>query len=106
MPLVSPLTIVVVAVPGVQVAPPQHPYTEALLGAVPQPDPDYRGHRALLAGEIANPAAPPSGCYFHPRCPYAVDLCQVEEPALREVTPGHFVKCHLATELQLQGVAV
>ncbi len=83
---------------------PLHPYTEALLGAVPHPDPDYRGHRTLLAGEIANPASPPSGCYFHPRCPYAVDECSREEPELRELQPGHFVKCHLAEELQLAGV--
>ncbi len=83
---------------------PLHPYTEALLGAVPHPDPDYRGHRTLLAGEIANPASPPSGCYFHPRCPYAVDECIHEEPELRELQPGHFVKCHLAEELQLAGV--
>ncbi len=85
---------------------PLHPYTEALLGAVPHPDPDYRGHRTLLAGEIANPANPPAGCYFHPRCPYAVEMCQAEEPALHEVVPGHFVKCHRATELQLEGVAM
>ena len=83
---------------------PLHPYTEALLGAVPHPNPDYRGHRTLLAGEIANPANPPSGCYFHPRCPYAVDECSREEPELRELQPGHFVKCHLAEELQLVGV--
>lgn len=83
---------------------PLHPYTEALLGAVPHPDPDYRGHRTLLAGEIANPASPPSGCYFHPRCPYAVDECSREEPELRELQPGHFVKCHLAEDLQLVGV--
>ncbi len=98
--------LVEVAVTEVLFRNPLHPYTEALLGAVPHPDPDYRGHRTLLAGEIANPADPPSGCYFHPRCPYAVDMCQAEEPELREVTPGHFVKCHLATELQLQGVAM
>ena len=83
---------------------PLHPYTEALMGAVPRPDPEQRGERTILEGEIANPADPPSGCYFHPRCPYAVDQCQHEEPALREVRPGHFVKCHLAEELELRGV--
>lgn len=83
---------------------PLHPYTEALLGAVPHPDPDYRDRRTLLAGEIANPADPPSGCYFHPRCAYAEDRCRMEEPDLQEVTPGHFVKCHLATEIRLQGI--
>ena len=83
---------------------PLHPYTEALMGAVPRPDPEQRGERTILEGEIANPANPPTGCYFHPRCPYAVDQCKHEEPPLREVRPGHFVKCHLAEELELRGV--
>jgi peptide/nickel transport system ATP-binding protein len=83
---------------------PLHPYTEALMGAVPRPDPEFRGKRTLLKGEIANPANPPTGCYFHPRCPYVVDQCRSEEPALREVRPGHFVKCHRAEELALRGV--
>ena len=84
---------------------PLHPYTEALMGAVPRPDPEQRGERTILEGEIANPADPPSGCYFHPRCPYAVNQCKHEEPALRELKPGHYVKCHLAEELELQGVS-
>jgi peptide/nickel transport system ATP-binding protein len=83
---------------------PLHPYTEALLGAVPRPDPDFRDKRVILEGEIANPANPPSGCYFHPRCPYAVERCKSEEPVLREVRPEHYVKCHLAEELTLNGV--
>ena len=83
---------------------PLHPYTEALMGAVPRPDPEQRGERTILEGEIANPANPPSGCYFHPRCPYAVEQCKHEEPPLREVHPGHFVKCHLAEDLELRGV--
>lgn len=83
---------------------PRHPYTEALLGAVPHPDPDYRGHRTLLAGEIANPAHPPAGCYFHPRCPYAVDECKQTEPELEEIAPGRFIKCHRAAEITLEGI--
>jgi len=83
---------------------PRHPYTEALLSAVPQPDPRIRGEAITMPGEVADPAHPPSGCYFHPRCRYCVDLCQSEEPSLREITPDHFVSCHRAEELQLLGV--
>lgn len=83
---------------------PRHPYTEALLGAVPHPDPDYRGQRTLLAGEIANPAHPPTGCYFHPRCPYAVAECEQTEPELEEIAPGRFTKCHRAAEIALEGI--
>jgi peptide/nickel transport system ATP-binding protein len=74
------------------------------MAAIPRPDPEKRGERTVLQGEIANPASPPSGCYFHPRCPYAVDHCRLEEPTLREVRPGHRVKCHLAEDLDLRGV--
>ena len=83
---------------------PRHPYTAALLSAVPEPDPRTRGKRIMLQGEVANPAAPPTGCYFHPRCPYAVDVCRTETPAWREVARGHFVGCHRADELRLAGV--
>jgi peptide/nickel transport system ATP-binding protein len=83
---------------------PKHPYTAALLSAVPEPDPRIRSKRIVLEGEVANPAAPPSGCYFHPRCAYAIDRCRTEAPALREVSPAHFVACHRAQELQLAGV--
>jgi len=83
---------------------PSHPYTEALISAVPKPDPLLRSERIVLAGEVADPANPPSGCYFHPRCKYAQERCKIEEPALREVSPEHFVSCHLAEELQLRGV--
>ena len=84
---------------------PKHPYTEALLSAIPKPDPRRRGSaRILLEGEVANPADPPSGCYFHPRCAYAQDLCNQQEPAWEEVAPGHFAKCHFANELELAGV--
>lgn len=83
---------------------PQHPYTEALLSAVPKPDPRLRTQRIILEGEVADPAHPPSGCYFHPRCKYAQDLCRTESPTLRELTPGHWVSCHRAQELTLVGV--
>jgi peptide/nickel transport system ATP-binding protein len=83
---------------------PLHPYTEALLSAVPKPDPKARQKRLLLAGEVANPANPPSGCYFHPRCRYAQERCRVEPPPLREVNPGHFAACHFAEELSLKGI--
>ena len=83
---------------------PRHPYTAALLSAVPEPDPRTRSRRIVLEGEVANPASPPSGCYFHPRCPHAVDVCRTEAPTWRETSPAHFVACHRAHELQLPGV--
>jgi peptide/nickel transport system ATP-binding protein len=83
---------------------PKHPYTEALLANVPKPDPRLRSQRIVLQGEVADPANPPSGCYFHPRCQYARDRCKIERPALREVAPGHSVACHFAEELTLRGV--
>jgi peptide/nickel transport system ATP-binding protein len=83
---------------------PKHPYTAALLSAVPEPDPRLRTRRIVLQGEVANPASPPSGCYFHPRCPHAVDICRTQAPVWREAAPAHFVACHRADELHLQGV--
>ncbi len=83
---------------------PKHPYTEALMAAVPKPDPRMRGRPIRLPGEVANPAKPPSGCYFHPRCRYAQDRCIHEEPQLEEVVPDHWVSCHRARELSLRGV--
>jgi peptide/nickel transport system ATP-binding protein len=83
---------------------PKHPYTEALLSAVPKPDPRLRTNPIVLEGDIADPANPPSGCYFHPRCHYAVDKCKTETPYLREIAPEHFVSCHRAEELSLSGV--
>ena len=83
---------------------PLHPYTEALLSAVPKPDPLQRTQRILLKGEIPDPANPPTGCYFHPRCRFCVDVCKTEFPQLRELTPGRFVACHRAEELKLDGV--
>jgi peptide/nickel transport system ATP-binding protein len=84
---------------------PRHPYTEALMSAVPQPDPDMRGKRARvrLKGEVADPANPPSGCYFHPRCRYATDRCKAEAPPLRDVGGGHLTACHYAETLNLSG---
>jgi oligopeptide/dipeptide ABC transporter ATP-binding protein len=84
---------------------PRHPYTEALLSAVPVADPRIRRQRLLLKGEVANPASPPKGCHFHPRCRYATDLCRNEAPALTEAAPGHASACHYASTLQLRGVA-
>jgi len=82
---------------------PMHPYTEALMSAVPHPDPRSKRKRILLEGDVANPANPPPGCYFHPRCRYARDACAQETPEMREVEPGHFVSCLYAEELRLQG---
>jgi peptide/nickel transport system ATP-binding protein len=86
---------------------PKHPYTEALMSAIPMPDPEYHKKRILLSGEVADPANPPSGCYFHPRCCYAKDICFVREPALLNIRPAadrpHYVACHFAEELQLKG---
>jgi peptide/nickel transport system ATP-binding protein len=81
---------------------PRHPYTAALIRAVPIPDPRVASGDVALAGDVANPADPPSGCYFHPRCPFVVERCRVEAPALREVD-GHHVRCHRADELALTG---
>jgi peptide/nickel transport system ATP-binding protein len=78
---------------------PLHPYTAALMKAVPVPDPRVASGDVALQGEVANPAHPPPGCYFHPRCPFVVDRCRVEPPALREIVPGHFARCHRADEL-------
>jgi peptide/nickel transport system ATP-binding protein len=83
---------------------PKHPYTEALLSAVPKPDPRLRSQRIILQGEVADPAHPPSGCYFHPRCRYAIDRCKNETPLLREIEPKHWASCHRAEELTLVGV--
>jgi peptide/nickel transport system ATP-binding protein len=72
---------------------PKHPYTEALLEASPRPDPEARRDRRLLEGDIPSPVHPPSGCVFRTRCPYALDACAAEVPALREVAPGRFKAC-------------
>jgi oligopeptide/dipeptide ABC transporter ATP-binding protein len=77
---------------------PVHPYTRALLSAVPIPDPEVEAQREriVLSGEVPSPLSPPSGCVFHPRCPIAVERCSREVPVLREVRPGHWGACHLA----------
>jgi oligopeptide/dipeptide ABC transporter ATP-binding protein len=74
---------------------PLHPYTEALLSAVPVPQPGAARKRIILTGDVPSPIKPPAGCRFHTRCPYAVERCRTEEPAIREVRPGHRVACHL-----------
>ncbi len=83
---------------------PLHPYTEALMSSVPKPDPKYQSERIIMQGDVADPSNPPSGCYFHPRCRYAVDKCKIEAPEYRELKPDHFVACHRAEELKLKGV--
>jgi len=75
---------------------PQHPYTKALLTAIPIPDPARRGKRQLLEGDVPSPAKPPPGCRFHTRCPIAVEGCRQEEPLHRKTESGHLVACHLA----------
>jgi oligopeptide/dipeptide ABC transporter ATP-binding protein len=74
---------------------PRHPYTEALLAAVPVPNPKLRREKRLLQGDVPSPINPPPGCTFHTRCPYVQDRCRQEVPALKEIAPGHGVSCHL-----------
>jgi len=74
---------------------PRHPYTEALLSAVPIPDPAVKRKRIVLQGDVPNPIRPPAGCHFHPRCPHVMDRCRVETPLLREIEPGRKAACHL-----------
>lgn len=83
---------------------PLHPYTEALMSSVPKPDPKYHSERIIMEGDVADPSNPPSGCYFHPRCRYAVDVCGTDPPEWRELAPDHLVACHRAEELELRGV--
>jgi len=96
--------IVETGTPGELFASPKHPYTAALISALPKPNPRTRGTSVALTGEVASPANPPSGCYFHPRCPFAMDKCRVERPNLTELSPGRTVACHRANELTLSGV--
>lgn len=77
---------------------PQHPYTRALLSAVPEPDPDYRPERIILQGEVPSPANAPVGCAFHTRCPVAMEVCRRKRPDLMETVPGHHTACHLFSE--------
>ena len=83
---------------------PKHPYTEALVSAVPPADPDIKLERIILEGDVPSPANPPAGCVFHPRCRYTKEICKQEVPQLRAVGPDHYASCHLVEELALQGV--
>lgn len=85
---------------------PKHPYTAALMSAVPVADPRVKTGNVELQGDVPSPANPPSGCYFHPRCAFAVEKCKTESPVQRELTPTHFVSCHRAEEIKLEGIAV
>ena len=83
---------------------PLHPYTEALLSAIPPADPDIHPNRIRLQGDVPSPANPPSGCIFHPRCSYARPECKQQVPNLVEISPGHLASCHFAKELKLRGI--
>ncbi|MEN2975479.1 MAG: ABC transporter ATP-binding protein, partial [Candidatus Caldarchaeales archaeon] len=72
---------------------PMHPYTRALISAIPVPDPKIQREKMIPSGEIPSPINPPSGCRFHTRCPYAINSCRIDEPRLEEVSKGHFVAC-------------
>ena len=83
---------------------PLHPYTEALLSAVPRTDPDHVSTRIVLPGDVPDPSDPPPGCKFHPRCRYAKEVCSQQIPLWRELRPDHWTACHLADELKLSGI--
>lgn len=82
-----------------------HPYTEALMSAIPAPEPDDPMRPIILRGEMPSPANPPSGCHFHPRCRYAQDICKTTKPEWKEYQPDHFSVCHFSDSLNLQGAA-
>jgi len=96
--------LVEVAETGQLFTSPKHPYSSALLSAIPGADPRQHARHIRLIGEVPDPANPPAGCSFHPRCPYVCDPCRNIIPLLREVQPGHWAACHFAEELDMQGV--
>jgi oligopeptide/dipeptide ABC transporter ATP-binding protein len=96
--------LVEMAETGVLLGHPMHPYSEALISAVPPADPDIRLDRIVLEGDVPSPANPPPGCVFHPRCRYAQSTCRTQAPQLVEVERGHYASCHFAAELSLQGI--
>ncbi len=98
--------VVELATPEELFARPLHPYTEALISAVPVPDPDYNVERIILQGDIPSPLDAPSGCHFHPRCRYAKDVCRAEAPEYQDKGGGHFVACHFADSLALRPLQV
>jgi oligopeptide transport system ATP-binding protein len=81
---------------------PKHPYTQALVSAVPEVDPDSKRQRIVLPGDVPSPIDPPCGCPFHPRCPVAEERCKTALPVLREITPGHWAACHLAEKVGMR----
>ncbi|MBW1700107.1 MAG: ABC transporter ATP-binding protein [Deltaproteobacteria bacterium] len=83
---------------------PKHPYTEALMSAVPVPDPAFKTKRIILRGDVPSPINPPSGCPFHPRCHYAEDICKTRVPEYRDIGNDHFVTCHFADTLKLKSI--
>jgi len=91
--------IVELATSGELYRDPRHPYTVSLLSAIPSHDPDTKKARIVLKGDVPNPANPPTGCRFHPRCFMAQPVCSIEEPPLREITPEHWSACHFAEEV-------
>jgi len=97
-------TVVELATAEELYANPTHPYTEALLSAVPRTDPDHVSQRIILPGDVPSPADPPPGCKFHPRCRYAQEICRVEVPHWREINDDHWAACHRADELELGGI--
>jgi oligopeptide/dipeptide ABC transporter ATP-binding protein len=85
---------------------PKHPYTEALMSAVPVPDPGYKAEQIVLEGDVPSPLNPPSGCYFHPRCRYAKGICRDDSPAYDDLGDEHFVACHFAESLDLRPIHI
>ncbi|MEJ7655229.1 MAG: ABC transporter ATP-binding protein, partial [Chloroflexia bacterium] len=96
--------VVEVALTDELFAQPRHPYTEALLLSIPKPDPRTRTTEVFLSDDPPSPVAPPTGCYFHPRCKYATEKCAVETPPLRPISPTRLAACHYAETLELRGV--